>query len=142
MKEWRDVKKEFEPEGSLRDIYIEDIDESVWDLFLHNIRGSVYELKFTHGQNLVGLPETFNEIRHLQESDPTTLGIVLENGICINCHFFVESEIELDLSPREIDSESKFKSLVSFLSWLNVSLCKPVKLTHENAQTEVILCLS
>ncbi|ABD79728.1 hypothetical protein [Saccharophagus degradans] len=116
MKEWRDVKKELEPEGSLRDIYIEDIDESVWDLFLHNIRGSVYELKFTHGQNLVSLPENFNEIRHLQESDPTTLGIVLENGICINCHFFVESEIELDLSPREIDSESKFKSLVSFLS--------------------------
>ena len=142
MKEWCDVKEEFEPEGSLRDIYIEDIDESVWDQFIDSILDSAYELKFTHGQKIATIPRSFNEIRQLQKSDPTTLGIVIENGIRINCHFFVESEIELDLSPREIDSENKFKSLISFLSWVNVSLCKPVKLTHENAQTEVILCLS
>lgn len=142
MKEWSDVKKDFEPEGSLRDIYIEDINESVWNLFLSNLPDSEYELRFTHGQNVVALPESFAEIKQLQKTEPTTLGIAIENGIWINCHFFIDSEIELDLSPNDIDTESKFKNLVGFLRWLHLGLQKPVKLTHENAQTEVILCLS
>lgn len=142
MKEWRDVKNEFEPEGSLRDIYIEDINESVWNLFLSNLPDSDYELCFTHGQEVVALPQSFAEIRKLQETEPTTLGIAIEDGIWINCHFFMESEIELDLSPKDIDTESKYKNLIGFLLWLNLGLRKPVKLTHENSQTDIILCLS
>ncbi|GAA4501431.1 hypothetical protein [Pseudaeromonas paramecii] len=142
MKEWCDVKKDFEPEGSLRDIYIEDINESVWNLFLSDLLDSGYKICFTHGQQVVALPESFAEIKKLQETEPTTLGIAIENGIWINCHFFIESEIELDLSPKDIDTESKFKNLVGFLHWLHLALRKPVKLTHENSQTEVILYLS
>jgi hypothetical protein len=142
MKEWRDIKKEFEPEGSLRDIYIEDINESVWNLFLSNLPDSGYKLYFTHDQEVVALPQSFAEIRKLQETKPTTLGIAIGDGIWINCHFFMESEIELDLSPKDIDTESKFKNLIGFLHWLNLGLRKPVKLTHENTQTDIILYLS
>lgn len=141
MKEWYELKSQFEPEGSLRDIYVEDIDESVWNLFINKLRASCYQLIFTHGEEMVSLPESFGEIKKLQETDPTTLGIIVEESIHINCHFFIGSEIELDVSPKEIDRESKFNILVKFLRWLNSSLNKPVKLTHENSQTEVILCL-
>lgn len=73
MKAWRNIKHEFELEGSLRDIYIEDIDEVVWNESLSSIRSSGYELKFTHSQKVVALPVSFNELKQLQETDPTTL---------------------------------------------------------------------
>ena len=142
MKEWSEVKKDFVPEGSLRDIYIEDVNESTWNLLLSELPGSGYEFSFAHGQKVMALPDSFAEIKQLQKTDPTTLRIAVEKGIWVHCHFFIESEIELDLSPRDIDSEVRFNSLVSFLRWLHLGLRKPVKLTHENSETEVILCLS
>ncbi|NRA18568.1 MAG: protein export chaperone SecB [Oceanospirillaceae bacterium] len=142
MKEWNEVKQDFVPEGSLRDIYVEDVDVFVWNLFINSLFISGYQLSFKHGQKVMVLPECFNEIKKLQETEPTTLGIVIENGILINCHFFINSEIELDVSPGDIDSEINYRSLINFLHWLHSSLKKSVKLTHENAQTDTILYLN
>ena len=64
------------------------------------------------------LPNNFLEIKKLQKTEPTILKIFLQKSIQVNCHFFVEYELELDVSPSAINGESEFNLLVSFLYWL------------------------
>ncbi len=75
----------------------------------------------------------------MQQTDPTTLYIWVTDDIQLNCHFFVETEIELDVSPHDIQTESAYIQLVSFLEWLATVTKNEVKLTHEGMQEQVIL---
>ena len=56
-----------------------------------------------------------------------------------NCHFFVESEIELDLDPREIQSANSHNEVLSFLEGLAAAIGKPVVVTPENGQSTPFL---
>ncbi|WP_242615022.1 hypothetical protein [Vibrio vulnificus] len=139
MYQWTEFKEEFEADGSLRDVYIEDIDLAKWDQFLDFIKLSKYEVAFRHGGNLQTLPDTFSSIKNLQDTEPTTLSINLNANFCLNCHFFMETEIELDLSPRDVNSEADFEVLLEFLEKLSSSLACRVTLTPEDTPKQVIL---
>ena len=95
-----------------------------------------------HGNSERALPDNFYKIKELQQTNPTTLCIWLDNNIQVNCHFFMETEIELDISPREIKSSSEYTTLTSFMKWLSSTLRKPAILTHEGSQDQVILSVS
>ena len=138
MHQWNEIKSQFECDGSLRDIYIFRTRVSTWNKFLSEIRLSDYSIEFKHGGKLIDLPENIESIKQLQESDPTTLSIFV-NEIRVNCHFFITSEIEMDISPTEINSDLSFNSLIEFLKWLSNVANSNVVLTHENSQDDVIL---
>jgi hypothetical protein len=138
MHQWNEIKSQFECDGSLRDIYIFGTHVSTWNKFLSEIRLSDYPIEFKHGGKLIDLPTNIESIKQLQESDPTTLSISV-NEIRVNCHFFITSEIEMDISPTEINSDLSFNSLIEFLKWLSNVANSNVVLTHENSQDDVIL---
>jgi hypothetical protein len=142
MKDWLEIKNELEADGSLRDIYILDICANIWNELIKNIKHEGFRFKFTHGSFERALPDIFYKIKELQETNPTTLSIWLDNNIQINCHFFMETEIEFDISPREIKSSAEYKTLTNFMKWLSKTLRKPAILTHEGAQAQVILSAS
>ncbi len=75
----------------------------------------------------------------MQKANSTTCYIRVTDNIQLNCHFFVETEIELDVSPHDIQTESAYIQLVSFLEWLATVTKNEVKLTHEDMQDQVIL---
>lgn len=139
MKNWNEVKEEFETDGSLRDIYVEGVNSSVWDSFISYLKGSSYKIEFFHGDEKLKLPESLSSIKKLQETDPTTVHIWVKEGIQINCHFFIDSEIELDLSPYDVQNEHAYLDLIVFLKWVASSLKRPVKLTQEGMQDNIIL---
>ena len=142
MSRYIDIKSEFEDTSSLRDIYIFNTDEKIWNKVINEINKSSYISEFWHGDNKTALPTTFSEIKELQESDPTILKIFLNNVVQVNCYFFVEDEIEMDITPKEITDEAKYNNLVSFLSWLSGVTNSSVSLTHEDSQEQVILSVS
>ena len=139
MKVWSEIKDEFRADGSLRDIYVEGIDPLQWGTFIEGVASSIYRHVFTHGGVEIDLPNNLAEIKKLQESNPTTLAIWLTDKIQVNCHFFVENEIELDISPRDILGEHEYRVLIVFLEWISSMLKERVILTHENTQDQVIL---
>lgn len=139
MKQWSEIKSEFETDGSLRDIYVEDIDPSIWNSFISEVKHSNYKVEFSHGDDEIELPVDLDTIKSMQQTNPTTLYIWLPEGIQLNCHFFVDTEIELDVSPHDIQSENSYIQLVSFLEWLALVTNREVKLTHEGSQETVIL---
>lgn len=57
----------------------------------------------------------------------------------INCYFFTEEEIEMDVDPKEISSKESYESLLSFLEWLSSSLGRNTYVTFENSPAETIL---
>jgi hypothetical protein len=139
MYQWKDKRVEFKPDGSLRDIYVYETNHSRWDCFLKHVIYSEYHYEFWHGGSKSTLPNNFLEIKQLQKTEPTLLKIFLQKSIQVNCHFFVEYEVELDVSPSEINGESEFNLLVSFLYWLCRLFNSNVYLTHENSPEQVIL---
>lgn len=142
MKSWNSIKSEFDSDGSLRDIYVYDSSPLLWDRFITEISSSNYKLEFTNGEALLELPRTLSEIKRLQRNDPTILFIWIDDEIQANCHFFIEGEIEIDISPSDINSEDDYLRLVDFLNWLcNVLKCNVV-LTHEGSPNLEILRVS
>ena len=139
MKSYSDISLDFNPDGSLRDIYVFECNNSLWNMLIQSITKSDYRHEFWHGKTLEALPCEFDSIKMLQETDPTVLKIFLPKGIQVNCHFFVENEIEMDITPKEIINETGYNTLVSFLKWLASIVHRTVVLTYENSPEKVIL---
>jgi len=114
----------------------------IWNIFIKKIQKSSYRLEFTHGDNTKNIPESYEQIKKLQNTDPTTLFIWLNETIQANCHFFIDSEIEIDVSPHDITNEHNFLALAAFLKWLSKELCTRVCLTHEASPDLEILCFN
>lgn len=115
MKSYESVKPELKTDGSLRDIYLYQANPGIWNNFLSIVSGSKLNYEFWHGEMERPPTTNFEKIRSLQSTDPTTLKIFIKRDIQINCHFYIEGEIEMDADPKEISDKNKFDSLVSFL---------------------------
>ena len=139
MRPWFEIKQEFDTDGSLRDIYIENIEPSTWNLFIQKIKQSDYRFEFNHGDSSAVFPDSIDSIKELQKVNPTILRLWLNDSIQLNCHFFIETEIELDVSPYDIQNEESYIELINFLNWLAFILDTEVKLTHEGMQDQLIL---
>ena len=50
----------------------------------------------------------------------------------MNCHFFTEQEIELDLDPRELPADEDILRLTHFMALVGDGLQREVLLTYEN----------
>jgi hypothetical protein len=60
-------------------------------------------------------------------------------GIQVACHFFIESEIEFDLWPREVDSQEQLDKLLQFICLIGDTVRKTVSLCFESfAQYPII----
>ena len=141
MKSYESIQSDLKPDGSLRDIYIFQTNSSLWNKFISLMSGSGLKLEFWHGENEMPLPNNIEEIKALQNRDPTTLKIFIEGGVQINCHFFTEDEIEMDVDPKEICDKQNFDGLVLFLKWLAKELEKSIHLTHENTPEDGIMVI-
>jgi len=131
---WNDISDKFKHDGSLRDIYVNQIESSTWDDFIKGIRNSKYKFVFTYNQQSQEIPENYEDIKLLQKSGVTLLSIYLPSGTRSNCLFFVEYEIELDITPVEITDESSFLELCNFLRWLANLTKKCTIVTYEDEQ--------
>ncbi len=133
---WEDYKIEFEPDGSLRDIYIKGVDISDWQTFIDFLRSTDSDLNYFVEGEPAELPSSIAEVV-VSQDHPYLLTIGLD-GVTVNCHFFIPEEIELDIDPREIDSEAKAKVVFRFMSTVGRALNKEVILTPENTEEQPI----
>jgi hypothetical protein len=141
---WDRYKKAFEPDGSLRDIYIADATTGDWNLTLRFLR-SRYTVSFEQNGSESKVPDSVHGLftTASAESDPvfSLLRIDVE-GIAVNMHFFAEEVIEFDLDPDDINSAGRLASLFAFMSSLAAELSKEIILTPESCSEEPIFrCL-
>ena len=140
--DWKHVRSEFEPDGSLRDIYVLNANAELWNQLLSSLEESRYQFRFfTPDGAMSPAPRSFEEIDTLKETDPVRMEIQLPGGLSLNCHFFSPSEIELDLDPKEIYDQKTYAFLGEFMRWLAFTLGREALLTHENSKEVRILAV-
>ena len=129
--DWQKYKDEFAWDGSWRDIYVLNANVVIWQRFLDFLKSSGIPYDFGGEDKAEYLDNLAMYFKERADHGSLILSIDI-NGVTLNCHFFVESEIEFDLDPREITGEDKAIGVFNFMETLSKTLSLPVRMTPEN----------
>ena len=121
----------FEPDGSLRDIYIQDVSLSDWDELIDFLNKN-FNLTFGDKNKI----DKDYVLKYLQQTNRQNacqpLFINLEH-IKVHCYFFHPEEIEFDIDPKEINSITDFELIETFMVSISKALGLQVTMTEENS---------
>jgi len=127
---WKDIKWIFEPDGSLIDIYVQEVSLDDWRKVI-KLLNEKYKIKYDDANQI-------NEkyaIEYLSdetgEIESKSAAIYL-NDIRVNCHFFLEDQIEFDIDPKEVNSITDFQLIETFMLEISQSIDNQITLTGEN----------
>jgi len=132
--DWQDCRKAFYVDGSLRDIYVQDTTVADWDVFLDAVSSKI-TATFVDGEPHP-LPTQASEIFERSDGESFLLEINL-GQVKMNSHFFTEEEIELDIDPSDVTSQTELDAIVDVLAVIGRALGRDVILTDENQPTSV-----
>lgn len=126
--DWPAQKADFERDGSLRDIYVQDATVRDWKLVVTRILDGTYNARLQRGGAEVPLPTVFEAVfdgndRHFMNF---TVG-----DIVLDCHFFTPTEIEFSFAPDDV-TETSVRHLLAFMIDVGEAIRKPVIMTPEN----------
>jgi len=137
---WHNVAADFEPDGALRDIYVQNATLADWQIALDLIRRGYAPVTFTRDGVEGALPPSAADA--FADRADAALSLKFEvGGIELACYFFTPTEIEFDLPPAQVNSEERFGALQDFLRALATTLRKPVVLSFESSPELAILTL-
>jgi len=132
---WTELKdKIYFLDGSWLDIYVLNANKSDWKKWVNYVNQNYLVDWFnpitSRNENKI----EFNVIEEYWDSNNGlgSTATVLVNKIQINAHFFVDSEIENDIDPREFNSIDDHNTLIKYMTDLSMLLDKEVILTPEN----------
>ena len=137
MVEWDDVRTDFEPDATLRDIYVNGASALVWDQALEFlVRAGT--ARYLIDDVDAPLPKT--AVQALQAwPDRSPLLVVEREGIEYACHFFNPEQIELDFWPEDIRGPEECQALQGFVLGLGRATNRVVLVTYEGSQAAEIL---
>lgn len=136
-RQFQEIIGDLASDGSLRDFYILGTRASHWNRFLASIRPRIGEDGFRVDGQVAALPTEFEDVYALRSTASPCLSIPVGRGsLC--CHFFSDSEIELDFVPGVYLTPERWAALCSFLQDLVDLVGLPGIVTPENRETEVI----
>jgi hypothetical protein len=93
---WEVQKQDFEPDGSLRDIYIRRTTIEDWRAVLALILQGPYQADFRRAQAAVTVPSDVGSLF----GTPDFLLRFSVDKVDLACHFFSSDEIEFDFVPN------------------------------------------
>lgn len=135
---WQRIAPDFKPDGSLRDIYVQNASLLDWDRTVAMLHRHYAPLTFTRDGEPFAPPDSAAAI--FAERHDATIALDFEvHGIELACHFFTQDEIEFDLPPEQVNSPERFSALQHFLRLLATTVGKRVVLSPESAPTSPIL---
>ena len=133
---WDEIKWIFEPDGSLIDIYAQNVKIEDWIILINYLNanhivkyGPLGENKETNKIDLDYLIHLLND--KTGELELKIVSIIIDD-IIINLHFFSIDEIEFDIDPKEIYSFDNYNKILDFMNKVSELLNKPLILSGEN----------
>jgi len=130
IRNWTDIKWIFEQDGSLRDIYVQDISLQEWEKLIDHLNDN-FSLTYSdkHKIDKKYVIEYLKDKRVKMESKFLTIHL---GQIQVKCYFFLAEQIEFDIDPKEINSIKDFEVIESFMTSISEILQEQVTLTAEN----------
>ena len=121
----------WEPDGSLRDVYVLRTSLADWEVFL----AFVSSYPYTHAVDGERCPMPSAAHIFGSPSSSSHLLRVSLGQVTVNCHFFTESELELDIEPREVRGAEEHAQVMRFVEQLAMAIGKPALITPEGGAT-------
>jgi len=137
LEKWSLFEREFYRDGSLRDIYVLDATPQDW-VEAARFLATAYSLRFSGGWNGATFPSDVLTLFPKTETDLLSLLSIDVCGMHVNCHFFVDDEIEFDVAPEEVISGDRLDAVFGFMKGLATAVGKDAVLTPENMRDIVI----
>ena len=138
---WNQIEKDLKADGSLRDIYFFDSTVEIWNSFIAAVLNSEFNFNFYKDGEACEIYTDFSNI--FKERENTSLMLSVEKGgVSFNCHFFTEDEIELDISPKEVNGQPSLNIVLEFMAYFSKAIGLPCVLTYENMPQHVIIKFS
>lgn len=134
---FHDVGGLWDRNGSLRDIYVQNMETVHWERFERMI--AECECRYTFD----GVPLPFPGTRSvLANRDGSHLLSILLGGPVVNCHFFVAQQLELDVCPKEVAGPAEHDKVLAFVEKLAHTVGLPADITPENGEYKPFLTYS
>jgi len=128
-----DVPEVGRVDGSWRDLYVLGTSAAGWNVLLDLVRsGKMGDASFLVDGEPSAMPDRVEEVLAIHDRASPMLRLSVD-GLNLNCHFFVEGEIEFDLDPAEL-TEPRFAALLAWMRLLGTALRRDVLLTDENSK--------
>jgi hypothetical protein len=130
MINWETCRKEFAPDGALRDIYVLGTNIDHWKK-LFEILKSFSAPEYCVDGDVHPIPAGVEEIFDIRAAASPLLRF-RKAGVTVVCHFFCVDQIELNVDPREVSSVEAFDGLTGLLKLLGDSLDRRVIMSYES----------
>ncbi|MCI0569549.1 MAG: hypothetical protein L0Y66_02245 [Myxococcaceae bacterium] len=130
--DWQAQRAEFEPDGSLRDIYIQDAAPEDWRLVLSFLEQGPYGARLSRREEQSVVSPMPQDVGLLFDGSHSYLLHFSVGEVLLACHFFTPEEIEFDFAPNGL-SEGALRELLRFMAQLGDLTKKRVVMTPENA---------
>lgn len=142
--EWQKLKdKIYFEDGSLRDIYVHNVTLHDWKLWIdyvnrkHKTSFHIYDTERVDEKISIDTIAAYFQ----DNKDFGCEATVYVGSIIIKTYFFIEEEIENDISPKDIQSLEDHYALLDYMQGLSNVLNKKVVLTPENMPEVVLIAV-
>jgi hypothetical protein len=132
---FQEVAGLWERDGSLRDIYVHDVNAGHWDCFDRLL--SQHECTYTYDGVTLPFPGSHSVLADREGSH--SLAFLLSGPVVICCYFFTREQLELDISPSEITGPLEHEQVLLFVENLAEALRLPAEITPENCEQSPFL---
>ena len=132
--DWPRQMADFEPDGSLRDIYVESTTVEDWAFVVAHIFEGNYGARLDRRGVPVDVPGNFESVFATDEGYLLSLTV---GGAILTCHFFTPTEIEFSFAPNCV-SQQVLHDLLAFMVELGDATTKSVRMTPENCRDSPI----
>ena len=134
MRDWENIKWIFEKDGSLRDIYVQNVEISDWEKLIE-LLNSKYKISYGNEDKNYSNQIDSDYVKKMFADETGKLemkfGRIDLNGILIVCHFILEEQIEFDICPTEINSIHELNLILEFMKSVSKKLNKKITLCGE-----------
>lgn len=125
---FEEAKEYLYQDGSLRDVYVLKTTDTELDAFLKYVQPLGDFL--LDGEPAI-FPRTYGDAMQASQDACALLQISVGPGY-LNCHFFGNNELELDLGPADYSTAEAWDALCDFLQGLSNAMQREVIVTPEN----------
>jgi hypothetical protein len=126
---WDKCRRDFEPDGGLRDIYVHSTTMEHWRALYETLR-IAHHLEYSVDGTPQSLPVSVDEAFAARSTSSNAIRFRVGSALVV-CHFFATDEIEMDIDPREVASQAALDELLGLLRLVGDTLGTPVGLTYE-----------
>ncbi|MFY0595062.1 MAG: hypothetical protein JXQ85_01405 [Cognatishimia sp.] len=125
---WNEVSQFFHSDGSLRDIIVGETTIVDWEKLM-GLSRQIGEVSYIRDGALTALPSSAESI--FEDSDHAHCMRLQLDGLVLNTGFYLVDEIEVDIDPREINSQADLDTVLGFCEKLSLTLGRDVSITDE-----------